>query len=102
MKIIGNQKEAYLKSYRDSVRNTLIDYMETDEKTAEEKAEKALADRRKALEEAMEKGVDVGSVVRHIVYPIDIVHASESEKIVDGYYYLVEEDGKEKLYRIRF
>lgn len=102
MIVTGNQKEEYLKEYHDNVQDTLISYMNVDEKTAEEKAEKALADRRKALEEAMEKGVDVGGVVRHIVYPIDIVHASESEKIVDGYYYLVEEDGKEKLYRIRF
>lgn len=102
MKIVRNQKNEYLKEYFNSVKDTLVTHMEEDAMTARIHAQKALYDREKALEDALKNGVDVGGIVKYIVYPIDVVHVSESDKLASDFYYLVKEDGKEKLYPIRF
>lgn len=101
MTVTRKQKESYLESYREQLVDTLKEF--TDSLTEEHinKMENLIEKRREFIENAFKNGINVGTLIDCIVYPFDIVYVENSDRIANGYYYITEENGKEKLYSIR-
>lgn len=99
MRITGNQKEIYLENYRTELIHTFQDF---EVNVLPEQIENLVQNRKTAIENSLKNGIDVGGLYKWMVYPFDIVYVEDSEKIASDFYYIVEENGREKLYAIKF
>ena len=101
MKVTGNQKEVYLENYRTELIQTFQDF---EVNVSTEQIENLVRNRKTAIENSLKNGIDVGGVIKWMVFPFDIVYVEDAEKerIASDFYYIVEENGREKLYPIKF
>ena len=99
---LDNQKEAYLVEYQKQIYESMLEFLEVLPENYMEKIEKKAQERRNNIDKVFKNGLDVGGLIKYMVYPFDIVYIKDDSNIIDGFYWIVKERKKVRVYPIRF